>query len=94
MKDEEPIFIMPKVMQNIVKQSDTIDFRKLMKSNSEILDLFIGMLNAYSCLYFEDAKALIKKYNVDFEETALFSLLEGGSFSYNCEYYCVVDRDG
>lgn len=94
MKDEEPVFIMPEIMQKIVKQSDTIAFRKLMKRNSEILNLFIGMLKAYGCIYFEDAKILIEKYNIDFEETALFLLLEQGSFYYNSEYYCVEDDDG
>lgn len=52
-KDEKPIFIMSEVMQSIVKQCDTLDFRKLMKKNTEIVNIFRGMIKAYGVLYFD-----------------------------------------
>lgn len=92
MENGQPIFIMPQVMQNIVKQIDTIEFRKLMKNNSEILNVFKGMIEAYGILYFDDVKVLMAKY-APIEESTLFSLLEQGSY-YNLEYYGAINDNG
>lgn len=93
LKDNEPNFVMPEVMQNIIKESDTLDFRKLVKKNSEILNIFRGMIKIYGILYFDDVKALMKRYeNID--ESVLLSILEEGSFYYNSEYYGVIDQNG
>ncbi len=91
LKDNKPTFVMPEVMQKIVKKSDTLDFRKLMKKNSEILNIFRGMIKTYGFLYFDDAKALMKRY-ANTEE--LLSILEEGSFYYNNEYYGIMDENG
>lgn len=93
LKDNEPIFVMPKVMQNIIKESDTLDFRKLMKKNSEIINIFIGMIKTYGFLYFDDVKSLIRRY-IHIEDSILLSILEEGSFYYNNEYYGEMDESG
>ncbi len=93
LKDRKPILLMPEIMQNIVKQSDTLEFRKLMKKNSEIMNIFIGMIKLYGVLYFEDVKILMKRYE-DIADSMLLSILEEGSFYYNNEYYGVIDDDG
>jgi len=92
-KDEKPIFIMPEVMQSIVKQSDTLDFRKLMKKNTEIVNIFRGMIKAYGVLYFDDIKVLLKRYTIDIDESILLSILEQGLFHYAAEYYGEIDRN-
>ncbi|NRT71665.1 SEC-C metal-binding domain-containing protein [Clostridium beijerinckii] len=93
LKDRKPILLMPEVMQAIVKQSDTLEFRKLMKKNSEIMNIFRGMIKLYGVLCFEDVKGLMKRYD-NVEEQILLSILEEGSFYYNNEYYGTIDDDG
>ncbi|NRT34983.1 SEC-C metal-binding domain-containing protein [Clostridium beijerinckii] len=93
LKDRKPILLMPEVMQAIVKQSDTLEFRKLMKKNSEIMNIFRGMIKLYGVLCFEDVKGLMKRYD-NVEEQVLLSILEEGSFYYNNEYYGTIDDDG
>lgn len=92
-KDNEPIFIMPEVMQECIKNNDTLDFRKLMKKNSEIINIFRGMIKAYGFLYFDDVKALMKRY-LHIEDSILLAILEEGSFYYNSEYYGGMDENG
>ncbi|NOW04039.1 SEC-C metal-binding domain-containing protein [Clostridium beijerinckii] len=92
LKDRKPILLMPEVMQAIVKQSDTLEFRKLMKKNSEIMNIFRGMIKLYGVLCFEDVKGLMKRYD-NVEEQILLSILEEGSFYYNNEYYGTIDDD-
>lgn len=93
LKDRKPILLMPEVMQAIVKQSDTLEFRKLMKKNSEIMNIFRGMIKLYGVLCFEDVKGLMKRYD-NVEEQVFLSILEEGSFYYNNEYYGTIDDDG
>jgi len=93
LKDRKPILLMPELMQAVVKQCDTLEFRKLMKKNSEIMNIFRGMIKLYGVLCFEDVKGLIKRYeNID--DSILLSILEEGSFYYNNEYYGTIDDDG
>lgn len=92
-KDDEPIFVMPIAMQNILKQSDNINFIKLMKRNSEVINIFIGMIKAYGYLYFNDVKILIKRYIIDMDESELFSILEQGLLYCNNQYYGAFDKE-
>jgi Predicted metal-binding protein related to the C-terminal domain of SecA len=93
LKDRKPILLMPELMQAVVKQCDTLEFRKLMKKNSEIMNIFRGMIKLYGVLCFEDVKGLMKRYD-NVEEQILLSILEEGSFYYNNEYYGTIDDDG
>ena len=92
-ENEKPIFIMPQVMQNIVTQNDNIEFRRLIKKNSEILNIFRGMIEAYGFLYADDAIELIKRYVIDIDESMLLSILKQ-SVLYNIDYYGNIDENG
>ena len=38
--DEEPIFVMPSIMQDIFNNMNTLEVRKKIKNNTEIINLF------------------------------------------------------
>ncbi|MFT8350873.1 SEC-C metal-binding domain-containing protein [Clostridium saccharoperbutylacetonicum] len=94
LKDNEPVFIMPKIMQDIVKKNDTLEFRKLIKKNSEIIGIIKGMIEAYGFIAFDDIKVLIKRYTIDIDEIMLLKLLEKAALYSEYQYYGSVDEDG
>ena len=93
-KDERPILIMPDIMQNIVKKIDSLDFRRIIKANSKIMNIFLGMIKAYGVIYFDDVITLIKRYSIDIDESILIKMLDEGSFYYSDNYYAQIDNNG
>lgn len=88
----KPIFIMPEKMQDLVKESNTLEFRRILKKNSEIINIFTGMIEAYGILEADDIIGLIKKYSIDIDETKILSILEQGAF-YCAEYYGILNEN-
>lgn len=88
----KPIFIMPKKMQALVKESDTLEFRRILKKNSEIMNIFTGMIEAYGILEADDIIGLMKKYSVDIDEAKILSILEQGAF-YCSAYYGILNEN-
>lgn len=64
-KDGKPSLIMPEVIQNLIKEKNNIEYRNIIKSNSEIINLFRGMNKAYGVLTLEDIKELFKRYRIE-----------------------------
>ncbi|WP_160690430.1 SEC-C metal-binding domain-containing protein [Clostridium sp. C2-6-12] len=91
-ENKKPIFIMPEKMQNIVKQSDTLEFRRILKKNSEIINIFTGMVQVYGIIHAEQIMDLIKRYVTDIDETKILSVLEQSVF-YNADYYGILDEN-
>lgn len=89
----KPIFIMPKIMQEIVKQSDTLEFKKILKNNSEIINIFKGMIEVYGVLKTDDIIELMRKYNIEIDESKILSIIEQSVF-YNTHYYNTLDENG
>lgn len=87
----KPIFIMPEKMKNVVNESDTFEYRKILKKNTEIINLFTGMIEVYGVLQNDHIIELIKRYNIDTEGTKILSILEQGAF-YNTDYYGTLDE--
>lgn len=88
----KPIFIMPEIMQEVVKQSDTLEFRRILKKNSEIINIFTGMIEVYGILQTDDIIELIKKYSMEIDETKILSILEQGAF-YCADYYGILNEN-
>ncbi|MCE5219832.1 MAG: SEC-C domain-containing protein [Clostridium sp.] len=61
-KDGELVILMPEVVQKLVKEKNNIQYRSMIKSNSEIVNLYRGMNKAYGLLKLKDIKELFKRY--------------------------------
>ena len=55
-KDEELVILMPEVVQKLVKEKNNIQYRSMIKFNSEIVSLYRGMNKAYGLLKLKDIK--------------------------------------
>lgn len=67
-KDGSPLLIMPEVIQKLIKDKNNIEYRNIIKTNSEIINLFRGMNKAYGILPLEDIKELFKRYKIEESE--------------------------
>jgi len=61
-KDGELVILMPEVVQKLVKEKNNIQYRSMIKFNSEIVSLYRGMNKAYGLLKLKDIKELFKRY--------------------------------
>lgn len=67
-KDGEPILLMPEIVQNLIREKNNIEYRNILKCNTEIINLYRGMNKAYGILKLEDIKALFKRYHIEESE--------------------------
>lgn len=67
-KDEELVILMPEVVQKLVKEKNNIQYRNMIKVNSEIVNIYRGMNKAYGLLKFKDIKELFKRYQIEESE--------------------------
>lgn len=81
-KDEVSMFLMPEVVQNLIKEKNNIEYRRIIKTNSEVLNIFRGMNKTYGILKLKDAKEMLGRYlnieNYDVEE-----LINEAAYYYN-----------
>ena len=65
-KDEISMFLMPEIVQNLIKDKNNIEYRRIIKNNSELINIFRGMNKAYGILMLNDAKEIINRcLNID-----------------------------
>ena len=62
LKNEKSLFLMPKIVQKIVDKKNTIEYRRTIKNNTEVINTYRGMNNAYGVLEIKKAVELLKKY--------------------------------
>ena len=67
-KDEELVILMPEIVQKLVKEKNNIQYRNMIKVNSEIINLYRGMNRAYGLLKLKDIKELYKRYQIEESE--------------------------
>ena len=67
-KDEELVILMPEIVQKLVKEKNNIQYRNMIKVNSEIINLYRGMNKAYGLLKLKDIKELYKRYQIEESE--------------------------
>jgi len=67
-KDDEPLILMPEVIQRLVKEKNNIQYRNIIKFNSEVVSLYRGMNKAYGLLKLKDIKSILKRYNIEESE--------------------------
>lgn len=90
--DEEPVFIMPSIMQDIFNNMNTLEVKKKIKNNTEIINLFRGMIKAYGILSYDDTIMLLKKYVDNFDEVDAITILKENE-KYYLEEYDVIEKD-
>jgi hypothetical protein len=61
-KDEELVVLMPEIVQKLVKEKNNIQYRSMIKANSEIVNIYRGMNKAYGLLKLKDIKEIFKNY--------------------------------
>jgi len=62
-KDEELVVLMPEIVQKLVKEKNNIQYRSMIKANSEIVNIYRGMNKAYGLLKLKDIKEIFKRYS-------------------------------
>ena len=64
-KDETSMFLMPKIVQKLIKDKNDIDYRRVLKANTELINIYRGMNKAYGILKVEDAVNMLEKTKCD-----------------------------
>lgn len=65
LKDGKKVFIMPTVMQNILKDKNTLEYRHIIKHNSEILEYVRAGIKVYGVLTFSQINELLRTYGIN-----------------------------
>ena len=87
----EPVFIMPTLVQDIFNNINAIDINIKLKSNTEIINLFRGMIKAYGILSYDNTIMLLKRYISNFDETNVIEMIIANEDFYYSEYKIIDD---
>jgi hypothetical protein len=91
--NEEPVFVMPAIMQDVFNNMNIIEVRNKIKNNTEIINLFRGMIKAYGVISFDDTIMLLKKYIDSFDEINVIEILKENEKYYGEEYEIIEEED-
>lgn len=83
LKDEKSLFLMPTIVQEILEEKNTIEYRRTIKNNTEVINTYRGMNNAYGILEISTAIELLKKYYSDIDAKDAEDMLRESSYYYN-----------
>lgn len=90
-----PVYVIPEIVQNIITKNNTIEFRKKIKNNTEIIKIVSGMLYAYGVMTFIDVMKLLRKYGYDFSNiNEIIYILEENTLQDTIPDYFVNDSYG
>lgn len=81
-KDETSMFLMPEIVQNLIKKQNNLEYRRVIKTNSEILNIFRGMIKAYGILKLKDTREIIERY-LSIENCEVEELIRESAYYYN-----------
>lgn len=81
-KDGVSIFLMPEIVQALIKERNSIEYRRVIKFNSEIVNIFRAMNKVYGILKLTDAKEIIERY-LNIENCELEELIREATYYYN-----------
>lgn len=81
-KNETSMFLMPKIVQKLIKDKNDMDYRRILKANTELINIYRGMNKAYGVLKVEDAVNMLEKFN-DNSDINLLDLLREASYYYS-----------
>jgi len=81
-KDEISMFLMPEIVQELIRERNNIEYRRVIKANSEILNIFRGMNKVYGILRLKDAKEIMERYSA-IENCEVEKLIKEAAYYYN-----------
>lgn len=81
-KDDTSMFLMPQIVQELIRERNNIEYRRVIKVNSEILNIFRGMNKVYGILRLKDAKEIIERY-CNIENYEVEELIREAAYYYN-----------
>ena len=81
-KEEQSMFLMPEIVQKLIKNKNDIEYRRILKINTELINIYRGMNKVYGVLKIEDAVQMLEKYNENIDIN-LLELLREASYYYN-----------
>ena len=64
LKDGIAVFLMPEIVQNIIENRNTLDYRRMLKKNSEIINVYRGMNKVYGILNMDTIKNILSQYDL------------------------------
>ncbi|GAA0078179.1 SEC-C metal-binding domain-containing protein [Clostridium sp. CTA-5] len=83
LKDERAVFLMPKVVQKLVTQMDTQQYKDTIRLNGEILKLYRGMNKAYGVVESKSIKDLINRYCIkNIDDFEIENIIKEGQYFY------------
>lgn len=91
--DKKSVFIVPNIVQDVFNNINKSEVRKKIKSNTEIINLFRGMIKAYGILNYSDTIIILKRYVTDFDEKNIIELLKENQHYYFNEYYVIENNN-
>ena len=81
-KDGVSIFLMPEIVQELIRENNNIEYRRVIKTNTEILNVIRGMNKAYGILTSKDAKEMLERY-LSIENCEVEDLIREAGYYYN-----------
>ena len=81
-KDGISIFLMPEIVQELIRENNNIEYRRVIKANSEIINIIRGMNKVYGILRLNDAKEIIQRYS-NIENCEVEELIREAGYYYN-----------
>ena len=73
---------MPEIVQELIRENNNIEYRRVIKANSEILNIIRGMNKVYGILRLNDAKEIIQRYS-NIENCEVEELIREAGYYYN-----------
>ena len=73
---------MPEIVQELIRENNNIEYRRVIKANSEILNIIRGMNKVYGILRLKDAKEIIERYS-NIENCEVEELIREAGYYYN-----------
>jgi len=80
LKEGIAVFLMPKIVQNIIEDKNTLEYRRVLKNNGEIINLYRGMNKAYGILSLENIKLILMQYNLGNDKNIEEIIRESGYY--------------
>ena len=97
-KDGKEVLIMPTVMQNILKEKDILEYRNIIKQNTEILKYIRSGVKIYGVLSFSQVNELLSTYEINeidinmLEDLIQQAILYYDEFDVELTRKCVVNN--
>ncbi|WP_252243174.1 MULTISPECIES: SEC-C metal-binding domain-containing protein [unclassified Clostridium] len=82
-KDEKAVFLMPKIVQDIIINKSNTEYIDRLKRNKEVLDLYRGLNKAYGIINTKDVPSLVQRYDIEnSDECSINEIIKEAQYYY------------